>query len=95
MHSLHEIESVPAPDAAKQELDALLTRMVKLGGSDLHITAGIAPCARVNGALEPLPGLHRLIDADTEALVRSALSEEQWKQFEADRNSTSPTRCPA
>ena len=85
MHSLHEIESVPAPDAAKQELDALLTRMVKLGGSDLHITAGIAPCARINGALEPLPDLPKLFDADTEALVRAALTDAQWKQFLAEQ----------
>src|SRR6266487_7174054 len=69
----------------KADLDGLLTRMVQLGGSDLHLTVGVAPAARVNGALKPLPDRQRLDPADTEALVRAFLSEEQWKRFEVDQ----------
>jgi twitching motility protein PilT len=65
----------------KQDLDQLLTDLVKLGGSDLHITAGIAPCMRVNGALEPVPNRAKLLPADTEAFMRSILSDAQWDRF--------------
>ncbi|MCW2538677.1 MAG: pilT [Frankiales bacterium] len=65
----------------KEDLDALLRHMVDQGGSDLHITAGIAPCIRVDGALTRIPGRVRLEPADTEALVRSFLTEEQWQKF--------------
>jgi twitching motility protein PilT len=73
------------PDPAKQELDRLLTRMVEMGGSDLHLTVGIPPCARVNGSLAPLPDLPTLTPADTELLLRSVFSDEQWKRFELDQ----------
>ena len=38
-----------------ETLDDLLTLMVEMGGSDLHVTAGIAPAVRVHGQLLPLP----------------------------------------
>lgn len=56
-----------------------------MGGSDLHLTVGIAPCVRVNGALAPLSDLPFLTAADTENLAREMLSEEQWKRFEIDQ----------
>jgi twitching motility protein PilT len=65
----------------KFELDRLLTQLVEFGGSDLHITAGIAPCLRVDGALTPIADLNRLEPADTEAMVRSILTEAQWAKF--------------
>ena len=43
-----------------ETLDDLLTLMVEMGGSDLHITAGIAPAVRVHGQLLPLPGREAL-----------------------------------
>jgi twitching motility protein PilT len=70
-------------DAA--QVDALLTRAVSLGGSDLHITTGIAPAVRVNGALAPLPDWAKLRPADTESLVRAILTDEQWKRFEQEQ----------
>ena len=55
---------------------------MRRGGSDLHITAGIAPCIRLNGALAPIEGRAKLSEADTERLVRSMLSDELWQRFE-------------
>jgi twitching motility protein PilT len=70
---------------AKKELDSLLTLLIERGGSDLHITAGIAPCMRVNGDLTPLPGRDRLLPVDTETLIRSVLSDASWQKFEANQ----------
>ncbi|HEX4727279.1 MAG TPA: ATPase, T2SS/T4P/T4SS family, partial [Jatrophihabitans sp.] len=68
---------------AKKELDNLLTLLIERGGSDLHLTAGIAPCMRVNGDLTPLPGRDRLLPVDTETLIRSILSDAQWQKFDS------------
>ena len=72
------------PAAATAEIDALLTEMVDAGGSDLHITAGIAPSVRVDGELRPAPDKPRLLPADTERMVRSFLTDEQWERFCTD-----------
>lgn len=71
---------VPGP----LDLDQLLTQTVRLGGSDLHLTVGIAPCVRVHGYLAPLPDWPRLRPEDTQRLVRTALSDEQWQRFARD-----------
>lgn len=73
----------PAPDVAGS-LDQLLTQTVRLGGSDLHLTVGIPPCVRVHGSLEPLPDWPALRPEDTQRLVRTALSDEQWQRFARD-----------
>ncbi|WP_206518087.1 PilT/PilU family type 4a pilus ATPase [Rhodococcus sp. X156] len=65
----------------RAELDRLLTELVAMGGSDLHLTAGIAPCMRLNGALAPVPDYDRLTPVDTELLVRSFLTPVQWDKF--------------
>ena len=69
------------PDHGDQWINELLTHMVAVGGSDLHLTAGIAPCIRVNGALVPLPDTSALLPADTERMVRTVLSYEHWERF--------------
>jgi twitching motility protein PilT len=69
---------------ARTALDAMLTQMVQTGGSDLHLTVGVPPMARVHGELTPLPGWEQLTPDDTEALVRSVVNAEQWATFEQD-----------
>ncbi len=64
-----------------ETLDELLLRAVELGGSDLHVTAGVAPCVRVHGRLAPLPGRDRLTPDESEELVHSILTDEQWATF--------------
>lgn len=69
---------------ATRVLDRLLTIMVERGGSDLHITSGIAPCVRIDGNLRPLEGEKTLTPADCEMMVRSFLSDGQWGKFASE-----------
>jgi twitching motility protein PilT len=69
---------------ARASLDTMLTAMVAMHGSDLHVTVGRPPMARVHGDLTPLPGYDQLTPEDTEALVRSVVTPEQWAIFERD-----------
>jgi twitching motility protein PilT len=66
-------------------VDALLERMVALAASDLHVTAGTAPCVRVHGSLEPVEGTDPLTPDDTHQLLYRILSTEQQKNLEVDR----------
>jgi twitching motility protein PilT len=69
---------------ARRNLDELLGLLVERGGSDLHITAGIAPCLRVHGALLPERDRPKLTPDDTENLVRAILSDDQWNRFSSE-----------
>jgi twitching motility protein PilT len=85
LNPLTAIDGAFSMHEAKKELDSLLTLLIERGGSDLHITAGIAPCMRINGDLTPLPGRDRLLPVDTETLIRSVLSDAMWQKFEASQ----------
>jgi twitching motility protein PilT len=72
-------------DAASTSIDALLEQTVAAGASDLHVTVGTAPSARVRGELRPLPDAP-VLDADaTRSLLYRILTTEQQKRFELDR----------
>lgn len=68
-----------------EEIDRLLTLMVKMGGSDLHITAGIAPAIRIDGALHQLQDEPLMMPDDAERLVYSILSADQIDRFEKEQ----------
>lgn len=63
-------------------LDAMLSALVEAQGSDLHLTVGAPPTIRVHGGLRYLPDYDELTPADTTALLRSAVTSQQWSQFE-------------
>lgn len=65
-------------------MDELLRALVERGGSDLHVTVGIAPVMRVNGALEPVEG-PALSAADTQRLVLAIMSDERRRVLESER----------
>lgn len=65
-------------------LDRLLTRVVELGGSDLHLSAGTPPGLRLHGDLEPLPGWDRLTPEDIAAVAQAMLTPEQWVRFQTE-----------
>ncbi|MEP6981987.1 MAG: ATPase, T2SS/T4P/T4SS family, partial [Nakamurella sp.] len=73
----------PALDA-HPTLDQLLVQTVEMGGSDLHLTVGIPPSVRLHGALMPLPGRVPLDSEDTQRLIRTALTGDQWQHFARD-----------
>jgi twitching motility protein PilT len=64
------------------ELNALLDEVAERDGSDLHLTAGLPPMARLDGSLVPL-GEQVLKPEDTERLVYSLLTEHQREVFES------------
>ncbi len=70
------------------DLNELLAVVVSRGGSDLHITAGVPPMMRLNGALLPIEDIPALTKRDTQELVFSIMSEEQRtileNEWEAD-----------
>ena len=66
---------------AKTAIDDLLRLTVARGGSDLHLTAGIAPCIRVHGSLRPIEDHSPLTANDTAALIKSILTPAQWERF--------------
>ncbi|MBI4208123.1 MAG: type IV pilus twitching motility protein PilT [Deltaproteobacteria bacterium] len=62
----------------------MLRRMVEEGGSDLHITAGSSPQARIDGKLIPWD-IPTLTPADTQNLCLSILNETQKRRFEKEK----------
>jgi twitching motility protein PilT len=81
MHPTATAEIVPPALDLPGSLDQLLTQTVTMGGSDLHLTVGIAPCVRLHGSLKPLPDWPNLRPEETQRLVRAALTDEQWQRF--------------
>src|SRR6202171_3357737 len=63
-------------------LSELLHRLSELGGSDLHITTGTAPLARVHGEIHPLDGYRPLSSSETKQLAYSVLTDAQKHRFE-------------
>ena len=64
-------------------MQELLGVMYEKGGSDLHVTTGIAPTIRVDGRLLPLPH-EPLTPQDTKRLCYSVLTEAQKQRFEEE-----------
>jgi len=62
------------------ELDTLLRAMLDRGGSDLHLTVGLPPKARISGSLttlapDPIEGAHM------ERLLKEICPEHRWKHY--------------
>jgi len=62
------------------ELDTLLRTMLDRGGSDLHLTVGLPPKARISGSLaalapEPIEAAHM------ERLLKEICPEHRWKHY--------------
>ena len=65
-------------------IDALLTLLVKSGGSDLHLAVGIPPAVRIDGTLRHVLNVPVLSGDDTERLVREVVGEDQWHRFQRE-----------
>ncbi|MGH9275764.1 MAG: PilT/PilU family type 4a pilus ATPase [Acidimicrobiales bacterium] len=75
-----------APDrpVRPQQLDALLAEVVRVGGSDLHLTVGAPPVVRVQGELRRMPGHAPLNGSEVRRLVLGTLTQRQRDRFLAD-----------
>jgi twitching motility protein PilT len=61
-------------------IDDLLRTMLERGGSDLHLTVGPPPKARISGSLVPI-GETPLEPHAMEALLREICPEKRWADF--------------
>lgn len=66
---------------AEKRLGELLDLVVSEGGSDLHVFAGGQPMLRVSGVLISLSKYPVLTSEDTEAMLKSLMSEDRWSLF--------------
>ncbi len=66
------------------DIGELLLRVRSEGGSDLHLTVGIAPVIRIHGKLCPVDG-PPLTAQDTKELVLSIMTETQRAALETER----------
>jgi twitching motility protein PilT len=65
------------------ELDRLLRLLVRAGGSDLHLKAGVRPRFRVDGSLVARDDAPLLQPADTEAMAMAIMPEHVAESFRA------------
>lgn len=63
-------------------IDEVLTKMVKLGASDLHITVGIPPTVRMHGHLAPLEGYNVIESNDARDLLMPVMNDEHRNRLE-------------
>ncbi len=62
----------------------LLEQVLKLGASDLHLTAGAKPTVRVHGALRQLEDFPVLMPNETQAMIYSILTQRQRERLESE-----------
>lgn len=65
-------------------IDDLLKISVERGASDLHLKVGNHPVLRIDGKLNPLVELKRLMQEDTIAMAFSIMNAEQKEKFKKD-----------
>ena len=76
----NDLEPVPE----ELHVNTLLTQVVELRGSDLHLTVGLPPCVRIDGTLRPLEGYEVLNGSALRRMVFAILTQRQRERFEAD-----------
>jgi twitching motility protein PilT len=63
----------------------LLERVLELGASDLHLTAGARPTVRVHGQLGQLDDYPVLLSDDTQSMIYSILTQRQRERLEREQ----------
>ncbi|MDQ3756465.1 MAG: type IV pilus twitching motility protein PilT [Actinomycetota bacterium] len=62
----------------------LLQRVVDLGGSDLHLTAGVPPAVRVHGEIKHLTEFPEMTPSEIRRMIYAILTQKQRERFEND-----------
>src|SRR5256885_2094934 len=75
-------EPLSSNPPAAEWLEMLLSHLWEQRGTDLHLTAGSPPLARVDSQLHSLPNQPVLTPADTEAIAGSLLDDADRATFE-------------
>ncbi|WP_217914999.1 type IV pilus twitching motility protein PilT [Miltoncostaea marina] len=72
-------------DPGSPDLQALLTRAVEMGASDLHLKVPARPVVRVHGGLTPIPGVRPLTVHDTVRFADEILRGQDDKRAELEQ----------
>ena len=64
---------------------AVLTKMVEVRASDVHLTPGFPPAVRVRGRIVPMDDYPPLSPQETREIVYSILNDSQRKRFENEQ----------
>ncbi len=72
----------------QRPLDKLLTTLVELGGSDLHLSAGVVPMMRLHGDMLPLPGVHLVLTSEHILLMCDEIAPAKNRQEFRETNDT-------
>ena len=73
----------------------LLTALLEVGGSDLHLTAGTPPTVRVHGELERLEKYPELTPRALQGMIYAILPQKLRESSSRSSSWTCPTPCPA
>src|SRR2546426_376438 len=65
-------------------INGLLQQVVELKGSDLHLTTGIPPAARVDGVIRPLEGFEPLKSQEIRRMIYGILTQKLRERFESE-----------
>ncbi|MCC2308405.1 type IV pilus twitching motility protein PilT [Cellulomonas chengniuliangii] len=65
-------------------LDGALIEMIRLGASDMHLTAGAPPMVRLAGSLRPLDNFEQLEAESLRRTIYNILTQRQREKFEAE-----------
>lgn len=72
-------------ETAKLKIENFLEEVIKKDASDLHLTVGVPPMLRIDGALKPVEGARALTDKDVKDLTYSILDDVQKDILERDK----------
>ena len=66
------------------EIEELVSELVRVEGSDLHLKAGVPPGIRVNGLLRPVEGYEPLRPEDTQEVLKEIIPQKLVGEFEEE-----------
>ena len=66
------------------QINELVSQLVQIDGSDLHLKVGSPPAARIRGSLQYLEGYEVLRPVDTEDILKEIIPEKQVEEFEEE-----------
>ncbi|MDI6911839.1 type IV pilus twitching motility protein PilT [Nocardioides sp.] len=78
------VPSAPAAPSANVNLDDLLVHVLRVGASDLHLTAGAPPTVRLRGDMEAIEGYPMMDGEQLRRTLYGVMTERQRKVFEEE-----------
>lgn len=72
-------------EKTKIKIEDLLEEVIKKDSSDLHLTVGVPPMLRIDGALKPVENVRSLVEQDVKDLTYSILDDVQKDILERDK----------